>query len=352
MSARLIPVLIAGGAGTRLWPASRQARPKPFQKFGLPHTLLQETALRFQGEAFTAPMVICSTRHADLAVAQLTEIGIPPLAVIAEPEARNTGPAVAAAAAAAAVHWPGDLMVLVHADNLVADPAALRAEVLAGVPAAEAGNIVIFGVKPTGPSTDYGYIEAGEPDIGAFKVSRFVEKPPLDDARRMVADPRYTWNAGLFLIDPPRFMDEARRLAPELAEAVTAAVAEAKRDGPVLTLGPSFGRAPSIAVDYAILEKTDKARVRTGEFGWGDAGTWKAIWQGGPYDDAGNLAIGDVTLVDAKGVLALGDGASVVAIGVEDLAVIVQDGVVMVTRRELADQAHKLMDFAKRPDLK
>jgi mannose-1-phosphate guanylyltransferase/mannose-6-phosphate isomerase len=353
MTASLIPVLIAGGAGTRLWPASREAKPKPFQAFGLPHSLLQEMVLRFRTSEYTDPVVICSTRHVDLVLDQLAEIGVQPLRVIAEPEGRNTGPAVVAAAAAGAGLWPGRLMLLAHADNLVADSAALRAEVAAGTPAALAGNTVIFGVTPTGPSTDYGHIEAGEVDeTGSFKVSRFVEKPPLEEARRMAADPRYSWNAGLFLINPPSFLEDARRLAPDLAKAVEASVAEAASDGPILRLPPSFAQAPAIAIDYAILEKTDRARVRRGDFGWSDMGSWKALWESGDRDADGNLALGDVILSDSRNVLAQSEGSTVVLFGVDDLAVVVRDGLVLVTRRELADHAHKMMDFGRRPDLK
>lgn len=353
MTASLIPVLIAGGAGTRLWPASREDKPKPFHAFGLGHSLLQESVLRFRTGRFTDPVVVCSARHVALVLDQLREIGVQPLQVIAEPEGRNTGPAVVAAAAAGAAFWPGRLMLLAHADNLIGDPAALQAEVVAGLPAALAGATVIFGVTPTGPSTDYGYIEAGEVDeTGAFKVSRFVEKPPLEEARRMAADPRYSWNAGLFLINPPSFLEDARHLAPDLAKAVEACVATAVSDGAVLRLPPSFAEAPAIAIDYAILEKTERARVRRADFGWGDMGSWKALWDGGRRDATGNLALGDVILADSRNTLVQAEDATVVLFGVEDLAIVVCNGLVLVTRRELADQAHKMMDFGRRPDLK
>lgn len=353
MTAPLIPVLIAGGAGTRLWPASSEAKPKPFHAFGLAHSLLQESVLRFRTSEFTDPVVVCSARHAPLVLDQLREIGVKPLQVIAEPVGRNTGPAVVAAAAAGAALWPGRMMLLTHADNLIGDPATLQAEIMAGLPAAEAGATVIFGVTPTGPSTDYGYIEAGDVDeTGSFTVSRFVEKPPLDAARRMAADPRYSWNAGVFLINPPRFLEDARRLAPDLAKAVEACVAAATSDGTVLTLPPSFAEAPAIAIDYAILEKTDRARVRRADFGWSDMGSWKALWEGGARDAAGNLALGDVVMADSRNSLVQAEGAAVVLAGVDDLAVVVRDGLVLVTRRELADQAHKMMDFGRRPDLK
>ena len=350
---RITPVLMSGGAGTRLWPISRRARPKQFHSLGAERTLIQDTVLRFTGEAYGPPMVVCNRGHADLVREQLAAVGVTPKALILEPEGRNTGPAVVAAAAAGAALWPGRMMLLTHADNLIGDPAALQAEIMAGLPAAVAGATVIFGVTPTGPSTDYGYIEAGDVDeTGSFTVSRFVEKPPIEAARRMAADPRYSWNAGVFLINPQRFLEDARRLAPDLAKAVEACVAAATSDGVVLRLPPSFAAAPAIAIDYAVLEKTDRARVRRADFGWSDMGSWKALWEGGARDAAGNLALGDVVMADSRNSLVQAEGAAVVLVGVDDLAVVVRDGLVLVTRRELADQAHKMMDFGRRPDLK
>lgn len=355
MSQRIIPVLIAGGAGTRLWPASREGGPKPFQSLGRARTLLQDTALRFRGPLFDDPIVVCADRHVALARAQLAEAGVEPLAVIAEPDGRNTGPAAVAAAAAGLKHWPGAPLLLVHADNLVSDLEALHAEIAAGLPDARLGHIVLFGAPPTGPSTDYGYIEAGEvdPETGACRVARFLEKPDAAAAVVLAADPRCSWNAGMFLIDPKSFLAEAARLAPDMTSPARAAADEAILADGVLLLSSRFLEAPSIAVDPAVLERTDAARVRTGRFGWSDAGSWRAVWDYGDRDGDGNVLVGDVVVAaPSRGVLVQADGATVVLVGVEDLVVVVQNGVVMVAARGLADQAYKMMDFVERPDLR
>ena len=249
----ITPVLIAGGAGTRLWPASRGDRPKPFQRLGMDRTLLQDTALRFQGPMFGDPIVICAAAHADLARDQLIEAGVTPLAILAEPQGRNTAPAVIAAAAYGAETDPEAPLLLVHADNLASKPQALHAAIAAALPAVEAGHIVLFGIKPTGPHTGYGYIQAGLGDGATQAVTAFVEKPDLATARRFVADPAYSWNGGMFLFQAGVFLREAEALAPDVAAAVETALHEARRDGVIVALSDAFITAPSIAVDYAIL---------------------------------------------------------------------------------------------------
>jgi mannose-1-phosphate guanylyltransferase/mannose-6-phosphate isomerase len=338
---QIIPVLIAGGAGTRLWPASRGDKPKPFHKLGMERTLLQDTALRFQGPMFAAPIVICSIRHAELARAQLIAAGVEPMAVLAEPEGRNTAPAVIAAAVYGAEIGPQSVLMLVHADNLASDIPTLHAAVAGALPAVNAGHIVLFGIKPDGPRVEYGYIQAGLGDGATHAVTAFVEKPDIETARRFVADPAYSWNGGMFLFQAGGFLDEARRLAPEATLAVIAAVAEARREGGVVAMSDAFRTAPAIAVDYAILEKTDRARVVITDFGWSDAGTWSALWGSSPKDEAGNVLSGDVITAGADHCLAQTDGPTVVLAGVSDLVVVVENGVVLVASRSAADGAYK-----------
>jgi mannose-1-phosphate guanylyltransferase/mannose-6-phosphate isomerase len=333
MTRKIIPVLMSGGAGTRLWPLSRQAKPKQFHRLGGPHTLIQDTALRMRAEMFEAPVVICAAAHADLARAQLAEVGIVARAYITEPAPRNTAPASVAAAAYGAEIDPDALMVLVHADNLVADVGAFHAAIEAGRPAAEAGEIVLLGLKPTEPATIYGYIR-GLGDGAVRKVAQFVEKPDLATARRFVADPAYSWNGGMFLFKAGAFLDEARRLAPEIAAAAEAAVRGATRSGDLVSLGEAFLEAPGIAIDVAVMEKTDRAAVVVADIGWADVGNWNALWEGSAKTAAGDVLEGAVTAVDTRNCLARTDGPAVVLAGVEDLVVVVENGVVLVTRRD------------------
>lgn len=333
MTRKIIPVLMSGGAGTRLWPLSRAARPKQFHRLGGEHTLIQDTALRLTGEAFAAPVVICAESQADLARSQLAEVGLTPAAIITEPAPRNTAPASAAVAAYGAEIDPEALMVLLHADNLVADVAALHAAIEAGRAAAEAGEIVLLGLKPTGPSTAYGYIQAtGQGAVR--KVASFVEKPDLATAERFVADPDYSWNGGMFLFKAGVFVEQTRRLAPQVARAAEAAVAGARRTGDIVALSPAFLEAPSIAIDVAVMEKTDRASVVEADIGWADVGNWSALWELSPKSATGDALEGEVVAVDTRNCLARTDGPVVVLAGVEDIVVVVENGVVLVTRRD------------------
>lgn len=332
--AKITPVLMSGGAGTRLWPLSRRARPKQFHALGGARTLIQETALRVTGEMFGPPMVVCNVAHADLVRAQLAAVGVTPKALILEPEGRNTGPASAIAAAVAAQEDPDSLVLLLHADNLVADVPALHRAIEAGVEAAEAGLLVIFGITPTGPETGYGYIRAAEGEGAVRKVAEFVEKPDLPTASLYVADGNYTWNAGMFLFRPQAFLDEAAATAPELAAAAWVAVKEAPREGDAIRLGAAFLLSPAVAIDTAVFELTDKAVVVAADIGWSDVGNYDALWDGAEKADLSNAFKGPVIAADADGCLVMSDGPTVVLSGVEDLAVIVENGVVLVTRRD------------------
>ena len=334
---KITPVLMSGGAGTRLWPLSRQAKPKQFHALGGHRTLIQETALRFTTAAFAPPMVICSAAHADLVRAQLAQVGVTPAALILEPQGRNTGPAAAVAAEIAAAAGC-DLVLMVHADARITDPAALRAAVAVGTQAAMDGALVIFGITPTSPETGYGYIRAqdgdGTGDAAVRKVAAFVEKPDLATAQAYVADPAYSWNAGIFLFRPDVFLAEMQRLAPDLAAAARAAVAEAPRDGDAVQLGDAFVRSPAVAVDIAIFEKTDKAMVVSADIGWSDVGAYGALWAEADKTASGDVLQGPAVTVDTAGCLVISDGPTVALAGVENLVVVVEGGVVMVAPRD------------------
>jgi mannose-1-phosphate guanylyltransferase/mannose-6-phosphate isomerase len=329
---KITPVLMSGGAGTRLWPLSRQAKPKQFHALGGARTLIQDTALRFATEAFGPPTVICNAAHADLVRAQLSEVGVAP-ALILEPVGRNTG-AAAVIAALAAEAAGGGLVLLLSADARVADAEALRQAIALGAPAAEAGALVVFGIRPTGPETGYGYIRAEPGQAAVRKVAAFVEKPDLAAARTYVADPAYSWNAGVFLFQPAAFLAEARRLAPDLAAAAEAAFRAARRGDGAIRLGEAFAGVPSLPVDVAVFEKTDKAVVVSADIGWSDVGAYDALWTEAAKDAGGNALQGPAIAAASTGSLVISDGPTVVLAGVEDLAVIIEDGVVLVTRRD------------------
>jgi mannose-1-phosphate guanylyltransferase/mannose-6-phosphate isomerase len=328
----IVPVIMSGGSGSRLWPVSRKARPKQFHVLGGERTLIQETALRSSGEMFDAPVVICNESQAAEARAQLAEAGVAPQLMILEPQARNTAPCAVAAAAILAARDPDALMLLAPADHRIADLAAYRTAVEAGRRAAEDGALVVFGIKPTRPETGYGYIRSEGHGDAWNPVERFVEKPDLATAEVYIADPAYSWNAGIFLFKVSAFLAEARRLAPEVAAAAEAAAAETVFADGVGVLGSSFGAAPSISIDYAVMEKTDKAVVVPCDMGWSDVGAWRELWELADKDAAGNAVDGQAIMAGAEGCLVRSDGMPVVMAGVKGLAVVVHDGVILVSR--------------------
>lgn len=331
--AKITPVIMSGGAGTRLWPVSRVGHPKQFHALGGERTLIQETALRAQGPGFADPIIVCNAAHAEIARRQLAAAGLDPRVVL-EPAARNTAACAVAAAALVAAEDPEGLVLLAPADHIIQDTAAYRQAVAVGTPAAEAGALVVFGLKPDRPETGYGYIRAGAQEGEVRPVAAFVEKPDAATAERFVADPAYSWNAGIFLFKASAFLAEARRLAPEVAAAAEAAVATAQRTDGALRLGDAFLQAPAISVDYAVFEKTDKAVVVPCDLGWSDIGAWRALWELSEAADEHNALMGDVVTVGAAGCLVRTDGPMVALAGVEDLVVIVQDGVVLVARKD------------------
>ncbi|HEY8002865.1 MAG TPA: sugar phosphate nucleotidyltransferase [Phenylobacterium sp.] len=344
--AKITPILMSGGAGTRLWPLSRRARPKQFHALGAARTLIQDTALRFATEAFAPPIVIGAAAHAQLTREQLAEVGVAAALLILEPEGRHTAAAAAVSALAAAEAGAG-LVLLLSADARIADPAALREAVAAGVSAAEAGALVIFGVKPTGPETGYGYIRSAAGEGPVRKVAGFVEKPDLATARRYLADPAYSWNAGIFLFRPEAFLSELSRLAPDVHASARAALAEAAREGDTVRLGEAFRVVPAVAVDVAVFEKTDKAVVVSADLGWSDVGAYDALWAEAAKDPGGNALRGPVIATEAADCLAISDGPTVVLAGVEDLAVIVENGVVLVTRRDAPDAVRAAVEAVR-----
>ncbi|MBS0363365.1 MAG: mannose-1-phosphate guanylyltransferase/mannose-6-phosphate isomerase [Proteobacteria bacterium] len=343
---KITPVLMSGGAGTRLWPLSRRARPKQFHALGGPRTLIQQTALRFATGDFTAPMVVCNETHADLVRAQLSEIGVTAHPLVLEPEGRHTA-AAAVTAALAAAEAGRELVLLLSADARVNDPAALRAAVAAGAPAALSGSLVIFGITPTGPETGYGYIRAAEGEGPVRPVAAFVEKPDLATAEAYLADPAYSWNAGIFLFRPDTFLAEAERTAPDVVAAARVALSAARRDGDEIRLGDAFRQVPSVAVDVAVFERTDKAVVVAADIGWSDVGAYDALWAETDRTATGDAVRGPAVLTGTANCLVISDGPLAVVAGVEDLAVVIENGVVLVTRKDAPEAVRAAVEAVR-----
>jgi mannose-1-phosphate guanylyltransferase/mannose-6-phosphate isomerase len=330
----IVPVIMSGGAGTRLWPLSRKGKPKQLHAIFGSKTLLQETALRVPVDAgFADPIVVCAESHIAEVTRQLTEIGSKPAQIIAEPVARNTAPCAMTAALAVAEHFGKDaLVLLLAADHLVSNPVSFRQTVKQGVQATLDGKILTFGPKPTRPETGYGYLLSGQ-DLGdgVHELRKFVEKPNLKTAKAWVKDGRYLWNAGMFLFRADIMQQEMQTQRPEIAKATRLAWERAsdKPDCTVLDY-EAFANCPSESVDNAVMEHTEKGAVIALDAGWSDVGSWAAIHELSDQDEYGNACQGNVVSLDNENCLLRSDDIHIAATGLQNLAIIAQGNSVLI----------------------
>jgi len=357
--ARIRPVILSGGSGTRLWPLSRSDCPKQFLPLVSRDTMLQATARRVRGEHFLPPFVVANARHASGITTQLERCGIPADALILEPQGRNTAPAIALAAALAAEEDPSTLLLILPSDHAIQDTAAFHAAINNLVPVVDQGWLATFGIRPTGPETGYGYIELGE-DIasGVRRAARFVEKPDLETALAYLQTRRFVWNGGIFLFRADALLDALEANAPEIRRAAVAAIAGAVREGGQVRPDPvAFAQSPSESIDYAVMEHWPRVAVAPVEMGWSDIGSWDALHEFSSRDQKNNHVAGEVVAIDTNHCLLRSEGPLLAAVGVSDLIIVATDDAVMVAPRgrsqdvrhivsSLKQRSHRALDYS------
>ncbi|HEX6859846.1 MAG TPA: sugar phosphate nucleotidyltransferase [Caulobacteraceae bacterium] len=340
----LHPVVLCGGSGTRLWPASTSATPKQFLPLTGPCSSFQETLLRLKGLAAEAPIVVTGPAMTEAAWAQAAAVGVEPV-VLVEPVARNSAAAAAAAAAFVRTIDPEGIVLMLAADHHIGEPDKFVQSVQTAARAARAGRIVTFGIKPDRPATGYGYIRPAAPlGDGAFAVESFVEKPDLETALRYLDEGRL-WNSGNFCFRADVLLEEMASFEPAIYEAAEAAVGAATREAALIYLDPAaFSAAPARSIDYAVMERTQRAAVVPADFTWSDLGAWKAIREASVADPRGNVTSGEVSLLDVTNSLVRTDGALVAAIGLDNVAVIVHGGSVLVCPLDRAEEVKAIVE--------
>lgn len=346
------PVVLSGGAGSRLWPLSRTLLPKQFLPLVSGKTMLQETVERLAGLAnLRDPVVVCNNDHRFLAAEQLREVGVRPAAQILEPTGRNTAPAVAVAALSVAATDPQGVMLVLPADHLIRNVPAFHAAIASAAAAATQGRLSTFGIVAREPETGYGYIERGEPlagSAGCYRVNRFVEKPDEARAREFIASGRFYWNSGMFMFKASRYLEELGRYRPQILAAAQAAWQGASRDLDFIRLEEAaFLASPSESIDYAVMEHTGDAIVVEADIGWSDIGSWAALWQAAEADAQGNVTLGDAHLDNVRNSYVRAESRLVAAVGVENLVIVETADAVLVIDKNCAQDVKRTVEALK-----
>jgi mannose-1-phosphate guanylyltransferase/mannose-6-phosphate isomerase len=352
---KIYPVILSGGAGTRLWPLSRAALPKQLLPLVSDKTMLQDTALRTAGRAeMMQPLIVCGNEHRFLVAEQLREIKVNPLGILLEPVGRNTAPAVAAAANYLKAIDAEAVMLVLPADHVITDVEAFHAAIARAAGLVKEGALATFGIVPTGPETGYGYIQSGASLANGekcYKVAKFVEKPDRETAQGFISAGNFSWNSGMFLFRADAFLKELDQFAPAIAKASADAVSKGYRDLDFCRLDEaSFTACPSDSIDYAVMEHTKHAVVVPASMGWSDVGSWSALHEVQAKDEAGNVTRGDVYLDNVQNSLVRAEGRIVALVGVKDVVVVETSDAVLVAHRDQVQRVKQVVEHLKDKD--
>jgi len=347
----IVPVILSGGTGSRLWPLSREAYPKQFLPLAGEKTLFQNTVTRVRDVAgIAAPLVVCNDEHRFMVAEQLRTLDVNPAAVILEPMGRNTAPAIAVAALQAMAAGEDPILLILPADHVITDGEGFQRAVERATPHAEDGRLITFGIVPRAPETGYGYIKAGEPLGGGqlYVVERFVEKPEAATARTYIDSGRYYWNSGMFMFRASRLLEELECFAPRMLATCRKALAEAKRDLDFLRLDrAAFEDCPSDSLDYAVMEKTTSAVVLALDVNWNDVGSWSALWEVGDRDSNSNVLKGDVLVEDTRNTYVYAGERLVATVGLDNIVVVETADAVLVARKDRVQEVKAIVNRLK-----
>lgn len=350
----IVPVILAGGSGTRLWPLSRALFPKQFLPLASESTMLQQTLDRLNGvTGVTDPLVICNDDHRFIVAEQLRQHGTRGATILLEPLGRNTAPAIAVAAMQALKNGTDPLLLVLAADHVIRDSEAFHEAIGTAAEIAIDGAMATFGIKPVSPETGYGYLRAKAGEHGrAMKLATFVEKPDLDTARTYVESGEYFWNSGMFMFRASVYLDELKKFAPDILDACRASLEKARNDLDFVRLDKdTFAGCPEDSIDYAVMEKTDRAMVVALDAGWNDIGSWSALWDVADKDEDGNVTKGDVIGLDNQGCLLQSSGGRLVAaVGLDNLIVVDTDDAVLIVSKSHVQHVKKVVEKLRKDE--
>ncbi|CAI1514444.1 mannose-1-phosphate guanylyltransferase/mannose-6-phosphate isomerase [Serratia quinivorans] len=348
----LLPVIMAGGTGSRLWPMSRELHPKQFLRLHSLHSMLQETLKRLDGIEVSEPVVICNEDHRFMVAEQLRQIDMLSHNIILEPIGRNTAPAIALAALNAVAQGHDPIMLVLAADHIIKDVATFHSAIEAAMPYAADQSLVTFGIVPTGPETGYGYIQRGErsgENSPASSVKRFVEKPDLATAQNYVDSGEYFWNSGMFMFRAKRYLEELERFCPDILDACRRSLNDTECDKNFINVNrDAFSSCPDESVDYAVMEKTLDAVMIPLDAGWSDVGSWSALWEVSQKDEAGNALTGDTFLHNSHDCYINTDEKLVAAVGVDNLVIVNTKDAVLVVDKSKVQDVKKVVEHLKK----
>lgn len=348
----IVPVILSGGSGTRLWPVSRESFPKQFWPLASDKSLIADTALRTFGAPFAPPLVVCNEAHRFMVAEQLREAGIAGARILLEPVGRNSAPAIAVAALVLAQDDPQAVICMMAADAAIPDSEALRQALLTAAEVAHTNRVVTLGMRPTKPETGFGYIEMGAPlaeTPAAHQLVRFIEKPDAALAEKLIAGGNVLWNSGIYVFTVGTLLEELQTHAPHVLATARKAVEARTTDLDFIRLGrEEFAACPNISIDYAVAEHTTRAAVVPVDFAWSDVGSWSALWELGQKDAAGNVAVGDTVLEDSRNCYVRSDGILATVLGLEDVVLVVTEDAVLAAHKDRAQDVKKIVERLKK----